>query len=287
MRSNPFSLPIALLGFIGLGVFSGCAISPKSSDHKARSDAMLREQIIRAQNALTSDAPPRLVYVGLAMDDTTRAFRGDIDLAEKRLREIDPNLIAIKLHNPPVTSELDLPFALRDEFSKVANEVFSRVRPQDKTVVLFATHGNPERLSVRAGGERFAPVNPKFLNDIFFKPLTEKATLVIVSACYGGSFIDSLKAPSRIVLAAAAKDRTSFGCQFTSTNTFFVDGVFGSNWDRTKSLASVFDAAKASIELREKSDLRGINLPSQPQISSGERVARWLDQPIRNWMNLP
>src|ERR1700690_2557647 len=39
-----------------------------------------------------------------------------------------------------------------------------------------------------------------------------KWRVIIISACYAGAFIDSLKDPHTIVIAAAAADRTSFGC---------------------------------------------------------------------------
>ncbi len=36
--------------------------------------------------------------------------------------------------------------------------------------------------------------------------------IVVVQACYSGSFVDNLAAPDRMVITAAAADRTSFGC---------------------------------------------------------------------------
>ncbi len=268
---------LVLLLALSIGI-SGCAISPRSTDHKLRSDQMLGAQIRQAQLALEPSAPARIVYLGVALDDTTKAFRGDIDLVEKRLKEIDPSLVSIKLYNPPVTESLDLPFAVQENVTKVANEVLSRVRAQDKTVILLASHGNPGRLAVGAGGERFTAITPKFLDETLLRSFAEKPVLLIVSACYSGSFVEPLQAPSRLILTAASKDRMSFGCNFTAQTTFFIDGVFGSSWDQSKSLSEVFELAKESIAAREKRQTRG--LPSQPQLSVGSQVSRWLNQAI-------
>ena len=50
--------------------------------------------------------------------------------------------------------------------------------------------------------------------------------IVVISACYAGGFIAALSDPHTVVMAAAAPDRTSFGCSTDSEMTFFTEALF-------------------------------------------------------------
>jgi len=74
---------------------------------------------------------------------------------------------------------------------------------------------------------------------------------IVVSACYGAAMVTpTLLKPNRVVLAAARRDRSSFGCSFTDTYNYF-DGCILKNWDESSTWVDLFRRAKACISERE------------------------------------
>ncbi len=93
-------------------------------------------------------------------------------------------------------------------------------------------------------------------------------TIVVVSACYSGSFARGMAAANRIILTAARADRPSFGCAADRTYTDYDACLLGAlphaeNWRR------VFDDTKGCVERRERQE---DDLPSHPQASFGAAV---------------
>ena len=69
-----------------LALLAGCAASPTSSGGRERSDALLQVQLARAKQALAAGAPPRVVFAGFALHSESKAFRGDVVVAEQAMR---------------------------------------------------------------------------------------------------------------------------------------------------------------------------------------------------------
>jgi hypothetical protein len=101
--------------------------------------------------------------------------------------------------------------------------------------------------------------------------------IVVVSACYSGTWIPALADDNTIVITAAAKDRTSFGCDDTRRFTVFGEAFLGSLAARNLSLHDVFEDAKRKISLEEQKEKV---TPSLPQVSVGRNMqALWMGQP--------
>jgi Peptidase C13 family len=203
-------------------------------------------------------------------------------LAGKAALNMDPDAIVFKLANPVLGQDADLPYATRENIEQVINELGNLARPQDKIVLLFTTHGNKEILAINAGNQDYPSVSAADL-EYWLRKLNGKPVVLALSACYSGSFIASLKNINRIILTAAAKDRNSFGCNYQSSNTFFVEETFGSNFDLNKSLIEVFDIARANIEQKE----RRMNLSpaSNPQIEVGLALKKLASTPLSKLRN--
>jgi hypothetical protein len=76
--------------------------------------------------------------------------------------------------------------------------------------------------------------------------------VVIISACYAGGFIEPLKNPQTIVIAAAAADRTSFGCGSDSDLTYFGAAFYRDALPNARTLRDAFEQAKSAIAQRER-----------------------------------
>jgi hypothetical protein len=100
--------------------------------------------------------------------------------------------------------------------------------------------------------------------------------IVVVSACYSATWIPALADDNTIVITAAAKDRTSFGCDDTRHFTVFGEAFLASLAARGVSLHDVFEDAKRKISVEEQKD----NVtPSLPQAFVGRNMeALWMGQ---------
>lgn len=145
----------------------------------------------------------------------------------------------------------------------------------DKThggcLVYLTSHGDDKGIGV---GDEL--LSPRGLSGILAGMCYRRPAVVIVSACYSGVFVDKLKASDRIVLTAAAKDRSSFGCGETDKYTYF-------DTCAVESLPGAGDFVRfgqrtiACVAAREKKEK--VDLPSNPQLAVGEHAAavipRW------------
>ena len=259
---------------------AGCASSPYQTDAKARSDAMLATQITQATTMIGQSAEPRIIYAGFAMHSQSKAFRNDVLSGISMAEKIDAQAIIFKLNNPALGQDADWPYATAENIQIVLAEIGKLARDQDKIVLLFSTHGNINLLSVNASTTYYRGIDSQNLRD-WLVPLRVKPTTLILSACYSGSFLEPLQLPNRIILTASAKDRTSFGCQFHSSNTFFIEALIGKTLDPSLSINQVADQASLGVARLEKA--QNLSPPSMPQKFVGFAVKSFADQPLTAW----
>ncbi len=139
------------------------------------------------------------------------------------------------------------PTAMRAALSDLAQ----RARDgQDLVVVMLTTHGAPDVLAVKTTPD--GPVSGVPADGLveFLAPLQNDQQILILQACFSGSLIDDLRAPNRIILTAAAADRTSFGCEPESDNTWFIKSLnqamaAGGSWQQ------IFARTQASVSAQE------------------------------------
>lgn len=113
-------------------------------------------------------------------------------------------------------------------------------------------------------------VSPKRLAKMIAAACPHRPAVVIVSACYSGVFVERLKAPDRIVLTAAAKDRSSFGCGATDQYTYF-DACAVESLPHAGDFATFGRRTLACVSAREKKEQ--VDLPSNPQLVIGEATS--------------
>lgn len=83
------------------------------------------------------------------------------------------------------------------------------IGPRDACLLHLTSHGIKEGF-LMAEDE---PLTPRALDEILREGCGDRPTVVLVSACYSGIFLTrEMERPNRVILTAARKDRTSFGC---------------------------------------------------------------------------
>ena len=90
--------------------------------------------------------------------------------------------------------------------------------------------------------------------------------VIVVSACYSGSFIDELASPTTVVITASAADKMSFGCTNSAEMTYFGQAFFAESLRGNTSFEAAFKDARLRVNERETA--MGFE-PSEPQMVIG------------------
>lgn len=184
-----------------------------------------------------------------ARRDLTRAFQAAgfarADMADYSLR---PDAAT------PVTAQ---------EAVDALSELFGRATRG--CLVYFTSHGGPDGLV-------FGPdliVNPTMMANFLRGWCGTRPTVVILSACYSGIFVDGLAAPNRMILTAARRDRSSFGCGAEATYPYF-DGCILESLPQATDFLALAAATRACVARREADE--GLTPASEPQLFVGSEM---------------
>ena len=129
-------------------------------------------------------------------------------------------------------------------------------------LLYFTSHGAPNAMVF---GE--APrMTPDMLANIVRAACGTRPTVVIVSACYSGIFVNALAAPNRMVLTASSRERPSFGCGADETYPWF-DGCILETLPTATDFLALAAGTRACVARKETE--RGVAQASEPQLFVG------------------
>jgi hypothetical protein len=245
-----------------------------NNDVEADAESLLFDQAARIDRALApigaTSSSPRSFFLGFAGVGEQKVFAQEIGLASRVLSErYDMNGRGLALINDerdlqgaPLASVSGLKYALRGLAARMNVD-------RDVLFLSISSHGAQDPAIVVSNSQ--LP-----LNDLTDEDLAEalsdsaiKWRVIIISACYAGGFIDSLKNPQTIVITAAAADRTSFGCSNDRDLTYFGEAFYRDALPEARSLRDAFEKAKSAIALRERREHVD---PSKPQAYFGTEL---------------
>lgn len=224
------------------------------------------------------DAKPRLWYLGLGMYGETWSENDVADLMPELQHgatgfRVIPTVFSNRFEGMPQR----YPAVDSRPVEAMIADIAAGARPGDVVMIYVSTHGAPGLLGRSAGGEELTPVDVAEFQR-WLEQLGDHDTVLVLSACFSGSFIPALKGPHRIIFAAARADRTSFGCQAGAEHTVFGDALLRALARPGESLRAVVADTRSVVSERER-DLQ-VDLPSQPQISVGAAVAQLYAAPL-------
>ena len=141
-------------------------------------------------------------------------------------------------------------------------------RNEDVLVLYITSHGAPDGSIVMQEQFRNYALYPQVLRESLDQ-IGIKNRLVILSSCFAGAFIPALQNDTTMVFAAAAQDRTSFGCTPENDWTYFGDAFLNQTLRQNRTLPDAFDTAKVLIQSWEaRENIR----PSLPQSFIGPQT---------------
>jgi Peptidase C13 family len=151
---------------------------------------------------------------------------------------------------------------LRSEPNRITDTLLNLARKtRGGCLVYFSSHGEPDGLVV---GDYVVP--PRALAEVVDHACGTRPTVVILSACFSGVMLPPLKGPNRMILTAARRDRTSFGCGQADRYPYFDQCVLES-LPASSDFPGLGRAVQACVAAREKKE--GVTPASHPQLWIG------------------
>lgn len=132
-------------------------------------------------------------------------------------------------------------------------------------LLYFTSHGAPDGM-VFGDAPR---MTPDIMANLVRNSCGTRPTVVIVSACYSGIFLNALQGPNRMILTAARRDRTSFGCGADERYPWFDGCILESLPTATDFLAL---AAETRACVSRKETEAKVEHPSEPQLFVGAEM---------------
>lgn len=240
----------------------------------ARQDELLDQAL--AGIAPSRPGKPSLYFVAYAPDGEQDVFmkeaRYGTQLFETRFGAAHR---ALTLVNNRRTVD-ELPLATSVNLERALDAIGRRMNPQQDILFLYLTsHGSRgAELAVQLDDFSFSAFTAPRLAQIL-KDSGIRWKVIVVSACYSGSFLNSLKDDHTLVLTAARADRTSFGCSDDADFTYFGRAYLEQALNHTTSFTAAFAEARDLVRTWEDRDKEA---HSEPQMAKGALIEAHLQQ---------
>lgn len=170
----------------------------------------------------------------------------------------------------------DRPLATRENLARAARTLAERSGPEDLVFIYLTSHGSHEHELVLDLPRLQLADLPADELSAALAPLKKRDKIIVISACYSGGYIDSLKDDKTLIMTASRADRVSFGCSEEADFTYFGEALFARALNQTDDLQQAFELAKTTVQQREQAD--GFEA-SEPQLWAPQRV-------LQHWQKL-
>lgn len=244
------------------------------------SNGLTPEQVMYAQpqllhhalSQLTPRVPgkPNLYVIAFAGDGGEDVFRNEVEYSTRLFGRFGPSAHTLILENNPASLS-NRPLASWSNLESTLESLSGVMKPDEDILLLYlTTHGDHDStLLVDMDPVPLDQIGPPDLADIF-KKHPFKWKVVVVNSCYSGGFVPEIRGPGTLVLTAARKDRSSFGCGSDSDITYFGKAWLADALNRTPDFIQAFNQASGEIAQWEQ---QGKLTPSEPQIDIGDGIA--------------
>jgi hypothetical protein len=162
-----------------------------------------------------------------------------------------------------------LPLANQSNFAAAVHALSERLdKETDIFLLVMTSHGSPGGFGLRLPSEVVTQLTPQEVATTFDREGI-KNRVVIVSACFSGTFVPTLANDHTIVLTASDAKNPSFGCAPEREWTYFGDALFRQSLRPGRDFQEAFDNARVLIQGWELMDRAR---PSNPQAHFGSAL---------------
>jgi hypothetical protein len=251
---------------------------PEIVSTEVDAEAILFQQAQHIDQSIAALEPSKpdeanVYFVVFAGDATQNVFRKEA-LFSRHVMETRFNVGKRSLLLVNNVETLDqFPLATPTNLQYALERLNDHINPEQDLLFLFVTsHGVRQSLAVDFPGLPLNQLNSERLKQALSKSHFQNKVMVL-SACYSGSFVDSLKDEHSLIITAASSDRPSFGCSDTADLTYFGRAFFANALPNSGTFIEAFEQAKTLVTQWEtKEDYQ----PSEPQLFVGEKIAEVL-----------
>jgi hypothetical protein len=285
-----FSLSAALLSTTATALAQSDAEQIRIEQQVEAALYLQRPLLDQALATLNPSDPSRIgmYFLGVAGDGTQEVFRREVEYVRKQFdRDFGTRGRSLTLINSRTTVDTQ-PMATRTSLRAALQAIARQMDRQKDILFLFLTsHGTPTHELVLGQFGMDLPGLPARELARLLKQQQIRWKVVVVSACYAGGFIAPLEDEHTLVITAARKDRSSFGCADDNDFTYFGRAFFKESLPNSNSFDEAFRQSGKLItswELRDRQSApKNEVIPhSYPQMSSPATVlaylARWRAQ---------
>ena len=236
-----------------------------------------------------------LYLLTVAGDGSQEVFRREVDFVQaefaRRFGTAGRSVSLVNSRNTVASAPMATVTSIRQALKAIA----ARMDREHDILFLFLTsHGSRDHeLTLSQNGMEIADLSAAELGGLL-KESGIRWKVVVVSACYSGGFIDTLKDERTLVMTAARHDRRSFGCADENDFTYFGRAYFKESLPKSRSFVEAFRRAEVLVNDWERKDASGAasggkeaagaadDHHSLPQIANAvpidEQLKRWWGQ---------
>lgn len=179
----------------------------------------------------------------------------------------------VLINNP--TTRTKIPIASRTSMDLALRRIGQQMNRESDVLFLYMTsHGLPNQFEMENAPIDLNDVDPKWLKETLDKAGI-RWRVIVISACYSGSFVPALQDDNTLIITASAADRASFGCSSEADYTYFGRAFFDQAMREQTSVSAAFEQAKATVAQWESA--QGFEA-SEPQWSIGKNMEFMLPQ---------
>ncbi|OTG74406.1 peptidase C13 family protein [Acinetobacter terrae] len=179
----------------------------------------------------------------------------------------------ILVNNPETRTKT--PIASRTSMEMALRRIGQQMNRESDVLFLYMTsHGLPNQFEMENAPIDLNDVDPKWLKETLDKSGI-RWRVIVISACYSGSFVPALQDDNTLIITASAADRASFGCSNEADYTYFGRAFFDQAMREQTSVSAAFEQTKDTVAQWEKA--QGFEA-SEPQWSIGKNMEFMLPQ---------
>ena len=179
----------------------------------------------------------------------------------------------ILVNNPETRTQT--PIDSRTSMDMALRRIGQQMNRESDVLFLYMTsHGLPNQFEMENAPIDLNDVDPKWLKDTLDKSGI-RWRVIVISACYSGSFVPALQDDNTLIITASAADRASFGCSNEADYTYFGRAFFDQAMREQTSVSAAFEQTKDTVAQWEKA--QGFEA-SEPQWSIGKNMEFMLPQ---------
>lgn len=219
-----------------------------------------RSTTIAAAPSIGTVPAGRWRAVLIAGDNNSPAFDNGVQSLREKLAAHGVTNISVYSSNAAATAPAQLASA-----ANVANAL--RAGGGDACLVFVTSHGEEKGFVLKTDRRLF---DPSSLDRVLSVGCGSVPTVVVVSACHSGTFLTpDMRKSNRVILTAAAKDRSSFGCGAGDQYTYY-DQCLLQQFDGARTWRDLAVATRGCVENLERR--MGVRQSSLPQTFVGVQV---------------